>query len=52
MFQLELVGLSRLGSNPLGVLKDNVPGYMLLRDPKSDGSLTPAASGSTSRQPS
>jgi LPS-assembly protein len=43
MFQLELVGLSRLGSNPLGVLKDNVPGYMLLRDPKSDGSLAPAS---------
>ncbi|WP_242615531.1 LPS-assembly protein LptD [Sphaerotilus mobilis] len=40
MFQLELVGLSRLGSNPLGVLKDNVPGYMLLRDPKADGSLS------------
>ncbi len=33
-FQLELVGLSRLnlGSNPLRVLKDNVPGYRLLRD--------------------
>lgn len=47
MFQLELVGLSRLGSNPLGVLKDNVPGYMLLRDPKADGSLTPATGGAT-----
>lgn len=32
-FQLELVGLSRLGSNPLQVLKDNIPGYRLLRDP-------------------
>jgi len=32
LFQLELVGLSRLGSNPLQVLKDNVPGYRLLRD--------------------
>jgi LPS-assembly protein len=32
MLQLELVGLSRLGSNPLKVLKDNVPGYRLLRD--------------------
>lgn len=33
-FQLELVGLSRLnlGSNPLQVLKDNVPGYQLLRE--------------------
>ena len=33
MLQLELVGLSRLGVNPLQVLKDNVPGYRLLRDP-------------------
>jgi LPS-assembly protein len=32
MLQLELVGLSRLGSNPLKVLKDNIPGYQLLRD--------------------
>jgi LPS-assembly protein len=34
MFQLELIGLSRisLGSNPLKSLKDNVPGYRLLRD--------------------
>ena len=32
LFQLELVGLSRLGSNPLKVLKDNIPGYRLLRD--------------------
>lgn len=33
-FQLELVGLSKLnlGSNPLQVLKDNVPGYQLLRE--------------------
>jgi LPS-assembly protein len=33
-FQLELAGLSRLnlGANPLQVLKDNVPGYQLLRD--------------------
>jgi len=31
MFQLELVGLSRLGSNPLQVLKDNIPGYQMLR---------------------
>lgn len=43
MLQLELVGLSRLGSNPLGVLKDNVPGYTLLRDPKADGSQAAAA---------
>jgi LPS-assembly protein len=32
LLQLELVGLSRLGSNPLQVLKDNVPGYRLLRE--------------------
>jgi LPS-assembly protein len=32
MFQLELVGLSRLGSNPLRALRDNIPGYRLLRD--------------------
>jgi LPS-assembly protein len=34
MFQLELSGLSRisLGSNPLRALKDNIPGYRLLRD--------------------
>lgn len=42
MFQLELVGLSRLGSNPLKVLKDNIPGYRLLRDERS----APTASGS------
>ena len=32
LIQLELVGLSRLGANPLKVLKDNVPGYRLLRE--------------------
>ena len=32
LFQLELVGLSRLGANPLQVLKDNIPGYRLLRE--------------------
>lgn len=35
MFQLELVGLSRLGSSPLRSLKDNIPGYQLLRDDNS-----------------
>ncbi|MBS0447346.1 MAG: LPS-assembly protein LptD [Proteobacteria bacterium] len=35
LVQLELVGLSRLGSNPLQVLKDNVPGYRLLRDDRT-----------------
>jgi LPS-assembly protein len=42
MFQLELVGLSRLGSNPLQVLKDNIPGYRLLREGR-----TPASPSST-----
>ena len=32
LLQLELVGLSRLGTNPLQVLKDNIPGYKLLRE--------------------
>ena len=36
LLQLELVGLSRLGSNPLQILKDNIPGYQLLRDDHSD----------------
>jgi LPS-assembly protein len=35
LLQLELVGLSRLGSNPLQVLKDNIPGYRLLRDDRT-----------------
>lgn len=38
MLQLELVGLSRIGSNPLRVLKDNIPGYRLLREERSGGS--------------
>ena len=33
--QLELIGLSRLGSNPLSTLRDNVPGYRLLYDRNS-----------------
>jgi LPS-assembly protein len=44
MLQLELVGLSRLGSNPLKALKDNIPGYRLLRDDD-------AASPSTTTSP-
>ena len=40
MFQLELVGLSRIGSNPLKVLKDNIPGYRLLREERRSGSPT------------
>ena len=39
LLQLELVGLSRLGSNPLQVLKDNIPGYQLLRDNRADPPL-------------
>ena len=35
LVQLELVGLSRLGSNPLQVLKDNIPGYKLLREDRA-----------------
>ncbi|MEO5735818.1 MAG: LPS assembly protein LptD [Rubrivivax sp.] len=35
MVQLELIGLSRLGSNPLKVLKDNIPGYRLLREERT-----------------
>ena len=41
LFQLELVGLSKLGSNPLQVLKDNIPGYRLLRDAPSAVSTNP-----------
>ena len=32
LFQLELVGFSRLGVNPLNVLKSNIPRYQFLRD--------------------
>ena len=39
LVQLELVGLSRIGSNPLKVLKDNIPGYRLLREERSPGVL-------------
>ncbi len=33
MFQLEFVGFSRLGVNPLKSLKNNIPGYQNLREP-------------------
>ncbi len=33
MFQLEFVGFSRLGVNPLQTLKSNIPGYQNLREP-------------------
>ena len=32
LFQLELLGFSRLGSNPLGTLQSNVPRYQVLRE--------------------
>lgn len=32
LVQLELIGLSRLGASTLRVLKDNIPGYQVLRD--------------------
>jgi LPS-assembly protein len=38
LLQLELIGLSRIGANPLKVLKDNIPGYRLLRE---EGRQTP-----------
>jgi LPS-assembly protein len=39
LIQLELVGLSRIGSNPLKVLKENIPGYRLLREDRSEDRL-------------
>lgn len=41
LFQLELVGLGRLGNNPLGVLRDNIPGYRLLRDDRATSNKAP-----------
>jgi LPS-assembly protein len=35
LLQLELVGLSRLGSNALNVLRDNIPGYRPLSHNRS-----------------
>ena len=35
MFQLEFVGFTRLGSNPLKTLKDNIPRYQYLREQTS-----------------
>jgi LPS-assembly protein len=42
-FEIEFVGLSRLGTNPLKVLKDNIPGYRLLRDDTPTEGLRPNA---------
>lgn len=36
LLQLELVGLSRLGSNALKVLRDNIPGYRPLNSERSN----------------
>jgi LPS-assembly protein len=35
MFQLEFVGFTRLGVNPLKSLRDNIPNYQLLREQTS-----------------
>ena len=53
VLQLELVGLSRLGANPLQSLKDNVPGYQLLRSREAVGTVEgfggPPAGGAAPR---
>ena len=41
LLQLEFSGLSRLGSNPLQLLKDNIPGYRLLRESRGSPTSTP-----------
>ena len=38
MFQMEFVGFSRLGVNPLKTLKDNIPNYQFLREQSSSPS--------------
>ena len=38
MFQLEFVGFSRLGANPLQTLKENIPRYQYLRETTSSPS--------------
>lgn len=35
LFQLELIGFSRLGNNPISTLKQNIPGYQLLEPPST-----------------
>jgi LPS-assembly protein len=35
-FQLELNGLSRIGSSPLDILKRNIPGYGIINQPTAD----------------
>jgi LPS-assembly protein len=39
-FQLELNGFARVGSNPLEILKRNVPGYGVINQQSSDSPLT------------
>jgi LPS-assembly protein len=39
--QLELNGFSRLGSNPLDILKRNVPGYGVINQPGANSNFTP-----------
>lgn len=46
--QLELIGLSRLGSNPLTTLRDNVPGYQLLYDRNEPSAISAPAAASPS----
>lgn len=41
--QFELTGLARLGTNPIDVLKRNVPGYMVSSDPSAQPSGGPTA---------
>jgi LPS-assembly protein len=38
MFQMEFVGFTRLGVNPLKTLKDNIPNYQYLREQSSSPS--------------
>lgn len=38
-FQLELNGFARVGSNPLDILKRNIPGYGVINQPSSDTPL-------------
>ena len=38
MFQIEFIGLSRLGSNPMRTLRNNIPRYQYLREETSSPS--------------
>ena len=42
LFQLEFVGFSRLGANPLGTLRESIPRYQNLREQ----TVTPSRFGS------